>query len=159
MRKLLVLCLIVFLVSCKDKDKDAVVDPDFAPGFVGSYSTTTIDGITTSVHDWDITSTEKNVLAIKYTKSSKITVSGTIVPLVQIYTLTAVKATAADSFTIDEVVDVDQTTAVALKQRLLGTATKVTNAAGNAQLNITLEFTNSVTGVKEQVYLEFKKKA
>lgn len=158
MRKLLVLCLIVFLVSCKDKDKDAAVDPDFAPGFVGSYSTTTVNDITTTVQDWDITTTEKNVLAINYTKSIKVAVSGTIITAVQIFPLVSVKATAADSFTIDEVVDVQQTTATTLRQRLQGVATKVTNAAGNTQLNITIDYTTSSTGKKEEAYLEFKKK-
>lgn len=158
MRKLLVLCLIVFLVSCKDKDKDAVVDPDFAPGFVGSYTTSTVDGNTTTVQDWDITTTEKNILAINYTKSIKVAVSGTVITAVQIFPLVSVKATAADSFTIDEVVDVQQTTSTTLRQRLQGVATKVTNAAGKAQLNITLDYTTSSTGAKEEAYLEFKQK-
>ncbi|WP_159473664.1 hypothetical protein [Dyadobacter sp. 3J3] len=158
MKKLLVLCLMVFFVSCKDKDKDAVVDPDFAQEFVGSYSTTTVDGNVTTVQDWDITSTEKNVLAINYTKNVKVTASGTSVSFVQIFPLIDIKATAADSFTIDEVVDVQQTTPGTLRQRLQGVATKVTNAAGKAQLNITIDYTNSATGAKEESYLEFKKK-
>ncbi|MCF0057203.1 hypothetical protein [Dyadobacter sp. CY356] len=158
MRKLLVLCLVVFLVSCKDKDKDATVDPDFAQGFVGSYTTTTIDGNVTTVQDWDITSTEKNVLAINYTKNVKVTASGTSVTFVQIFPLVDVKATAADSFTIDEVVDVQQTTSTTLRQRLQGVATKVTNAAGNAQLNITIDYTTASNGEKSEAYLEFKKK-
>lgn len=158
MRKLLVLCLIVFLVSCKDKDKDAVVDPDFAPGFVGSYSTTTVDGIITTIQDWDITTTEKNILAINYTKNVKVTTSGTTVSFVQIFPLINVKATAADSFTIDEVVDVQQTTSTTLRQRLQGVATKVTNSSGKEQLNITIDYTNSSTGEKSESYLEFKKK-
>lgn len=158
MRKLLVLCLIVFLVSCKDKDKDAEVDPDYAPGFVGSYTTTTIDGNETTFQDWDITNTDKNLLAINYTKTTRVAASGTTVSFVQIYPLIEVKVTAEDSFTIDEVVDVQQTTTPALRQRLEGTATKVTNSAGNAQLDITIKYTNSATGESNEKYLEFKKK-
>jgi hypothetical protein len=158
MRKLLVLCLIVFLVSCKDKDKDADVDPDYAPGFVGSYTTTTVDGNETTIQDWDVTNTDKNLLAINYTKTTKLAASGTTVTFVQIYPLVDVKVSAEDSFTINEVVDVQQTTTTALRQRVEGTATKVTNSAGNAQLDITIKYTNSVTGESYDKYLEFKKK-
>lgn len=158
MRKLLALCLIIFLVSCKDKDKGSEVDPDYAPGFVGTYSTTTVDGNTTTIQDWDIKATDKNVLAINYNKSIKVSVSGTVLTAVQIFPLVSVKATAADSFTIDEVVDVQQTTTTTLRQRLQGTATKITNASGVAQLNITIKYTTSSTGATEETYLEFKKK-
>lgn len=158
MKKLLVLCLFVFLVSCKDKDKDADVDPDYAPGFIGSYTTSTVDGNITTMQDWDITNTDKNLLAINYTKTTVVAASGTTVTFVQIYPLIDVKVTAEDSFTIDEVVDVQQTTTPALRQRLEGTATKVTNATGIAQLDITIKYTNSATAASEEKYLEFKKK-
>lgn len=160
MRKLLVLCLIVFLVSCKDKDKDSVVDPDYAPAFAGVYTTTTIDNSTTTiVHQWEVTNTAKNLLAINYTKSIKVSVSGTVLTAVQIYKLANVEVTAEDSFTIGETVDVEQTTSDAFKAKLEGVATKVTNSSGNAQLNITLKITNTNTGSQDEGYLEFKKQS
>jgi hypothetical protein len=158
MRKLLVLCLIVFLVSCKDKDKEAGVDPDYAPGFVGSYSTSTVDGNETTIQNWDITTTDKNLLAINYTKTTKVATSGTTVEFVQIYPLVDVKVKGEDTFTINEVVDVQQTTSTPLRQRVEGEAKKVTNSAGNAQLDITIKYTNSATGESYDKYLEFKKK-
>lgn len=158
MRKLIALCLIVFLVSCKDKDKDSTVEPDYAPEFVGIYTTTTVNGIETTVQEWDITNTDKNVLAINYTKSIKVSTSGTTLTAVQIWKIKDAKVTAADSFTLDEVIDVEQTTPGKLTQKLQGTAMKVTNAAGVNQLNITIKFTNAGDSKVTEDYLEFKKK-
>jgi len=158
MRKLLVLCLFVFLVSCKDKDKEAGVDPDYAPGFVGSYSTTTVDGNETTIQNWDITNTDKNLLAINYTKTTRLAAAGTTVDIVQIYPLVDVKVNGEDTFTINEVVDVQQTTSKPLRQRVEGEAKKTTNSAGNAQLDITIKYTDSSSGASYEKYLEFKKK-
>lgn len=158
MRKLIVLCLVVLLVACKDKEKDSPVTPDYAPAFVGNYSTTTVDGGTTTVQDWEITTTDKNILAINYTKSIKVTVSGTVIPDVQIRKVKEAKVTAEDSFTIDEVVDVTRTGGDVIQQKLSGVATKVTNAAGATQLNITLKWVNTANNQSGEDYLEFKQK-
>lgn len=158
MRKLLVLCLIVLFTSCKDKDDSSTPEPDYAPEFAGTYSTTTVEGPVTTIQDWLITNTDKNVLAIDYTKSIKVTVSGSTLTEVQIRKLNDVKATSAESFTINEIVDVEKTSPGALAQKLEGTATKITNSAGVPQINVTLKFTTSGTGNVEEEYLEFKKK-
>lgn len=158
MRKLIVLCLVVLLVACKDKEKDAPVEPDYAPAFVGTYSTTTVEGGNTTVLDWEITNTDKNTLAINYTKSIKISVSGTVITDIQSRPIKEAKVTAEDSFTIDEVVDVTRTGGEALKQKLSGVATKVTNASGVVQLNIKLQWANTTTSGSGEDYLEFKKK-
>lgn len=158
MRKLFVLCLIVLFTSCKDKDNSSTPEPDYAPEFAGTYSTTTVAGIETTVQDWVVTNTDKNILAIDYTKSIKITTSGTTLTAVQIRKLKDVKVTSADSFTINEVVDVEQTTQGALTQKLEGTAAKITNASGTPQINVTIKFTNSGGGAPTEEYLEFKKK-
>jgi hypothetical protein len=157
MKKLLVFCLFIFLVSCKDKDKDSAVDPDYAPAFVGTYNTATVDGNTTTIQNWEVINTDKNILAINYTKTTKVSVSGTEATIVQVFPLVDVKVTAEDSFTINEVVDVKQNTPGELRQKLEGTATKVTNGTGAAQLNITIRYTTSSTGKAEEKYLEFKK--
>ncbi len=158
MRKLIVLCLVVLLVACKDKEKDAPVEPDYAPAFVGTYSTTTVDGGTTTVQDWEVTNTDKNVLAINYTKSIKVSVSGTVITDIQIRKIQEAKVTAEDSFTIDEVVDVTRTGGDVLKQKLSGVVAKVTNASGVVQLNVTLKWANTTTSGSGEDYLEFKKK-
>ena len=158
MRKLFVLCLVVLLVACKDKEKDAPVEPDYAPTFVGTYSTTTVDGGTTAVQEWDVTNTDKNILAINYTKSIKVSASGTVITDIQSRVIKEAKVTAEDSFTIDEVVDVTRTSGEGLKQKLSGVATKVTNASGVVQLNIKLQWANTTTSGSGEDYLEFKKK-
>ena len=158
MRKLFVLCLIVLFTSCKDKDNDSTPEPDYAPEFAGAYSTTTVVGNTTTVQDWVVTNTDKNILAIDYTKSIKVNTSGTTLTAVQIRKLKDVKVTSADSFTINEVVDVEQTTTGSLTQKLEGTATKISNAAGTPQINVTIKFTSSGGSAPEEEYLEFKKK-
>jgi len=158
MRKLFVLCLIVLFTSCKDKDNDSTPEPDYAPEFAGTYSTTTVEGPITTVQDWVITNTDKNLLAIDYTKSIKVTVSGSTLTEVQIRKLKDVKSTSADSFTINEIVDVEKTSSGALTQKLEGNATKIANAAGIPQINVTVKFTTSGTGKVEEEYLEFKKK-
>ncbi|MCF2443194.1 hypothetical protein L0657_04425 [Dyadobacter sp. CY345] len=158
MRKLFVLCLIVLFTSCKDKDDSSTPEPDYAPEFAGNYSTTTVVGNETTIQDWVITNTDKNTLAIDYTKSIRVSTSGTTLTAVQIRKLKDVKVTAADSFTINEVVDVEQTTPGTLTQKLEGTALKVTNGTGMPQLNITIKFTNAGGGAPVEEYLEFKQK-
>jgi len=56
------------------------------------------------------------------------------------------------------VVDVEQTTTGSLTQKLEGTATKISNAAGTPQINVTIKFTSSGGSAPEEEYLEFKKK-
>lgn len=158
MRKLFVLCLIVLFTSCKDKDNGSSPEPDYAPEFAGTYSTTTVEGAVTTIQEWVITNTNKNLLAIDYTKSIRVTVSGSTLTDVQIRKLKDVKVTSAENFEIDEIVDVEKTTSGTLTQKLEGKATKITNAAGVPQINVTVKFTTSGTGNTEQEYLEFKKK-
>lgn len=158
MKKLIFCCLVVFMGSCKDKEEEVEPAVDLAPAFVGNYTTTTIDGNTTVYHEWAVTSDTKNKLAIAYIKNVEVSAVGTTLTFKQEYALANVVPTAEDSFKIDEVVDVVQSTGTPLKQRVEGIATKVINPAGVQQLNITLKLTNSGTNVATEEYLEFKKK-
>jgi len=158
MRKLLVLCLIVLFASCKDKDKDSAPDPDYAPELVGNYSTLTVEPNLSITQDWEVTDIDKNLLAITFTKTNKVTASGSSVSFVQIYKLKDVKVTGQGTIAIDEVVDVEQTLPDKLQQKVQGVGTLVTNSAGNPQINITLKFSNTAKSDTYENYLEFKKK-
>jgi len=159
MKKLIFCCLVVLMGACKDDKKDPEPETDYAMSFVGVYETLTVEGGITTNYKWDITTEAKNQLSIKYTKQTKITVSGTTINLTQEYPLAAVKTTAADNFEVNEKVNVTQSTGEALNVRLSGIASRVVNSNGVAQLNITLKTSEASTGApNEEVYLEFKKK-
>lgn len=159
MKKLIFCCLVVLMGACKDDKKDPEPEVDYATSFVGVYETTTVEGGVTSRHKWDVSSTEKNQLNIKYTKDSEVVVLGNKIPLTQEYPLVAVKATAQDTFEINEKVDVTQSIGGALKQRLSGVGNKIVNASGVNQINITVKFSESSSGAGDfDQYLEFKKK-
>lgn len=157
MKKLIFCCLVVLMGSCKDDDDKVEPDTDFTSEFVGNYWTKTADAVFAADHTWEVTTLSKNLLGIVYKKNVTATVSGIPVTAYQNYVLANVVTTAKDSFTINEEVDVDQTGGVALKQKVEGIATKITNASGVQQINITLKTTNSKTGVATEEYLEFKK--
>lgn len=158
MKKLIFCCLVVLMGACKDKE-DPEPEVNYATGFVGVYTTTTVENGATSNHKWEITTETTNQLNIKYTKDSEITFSGNKITLTQEYPLVAVKATGEDAFQINEKVDVKQSTNVALSQRVSGDGVRVVNSNGVQQLNITLKFSESSTGVANfEQYLEFKKK-
>ena len=153
MKKLIFCCLVVLMGACKDKEDDNVEpDIDYAPDFVGNYSTKTIDGPVTSDHSWKITSLGKNKLGILYVKDVNIAIAGSDVDLTQEYNLVDVKVDGKDSFTINESVDVKQSNEKPLNQLVTGTATKVAGTGGVTQLNITLKL-----GSTTNEYLEFKK--
>jgi hypothetical protein len=157
MKKLIFCCLVVLMGACKDDKKDPEPEVDHASGFVGVYKTTTV-GTGTTNHEWKVTTEAKNQLSIAYTKKTEIAIGGTTLKLTQEYPLTKVKVTGADSFEINEEVDVTQSNGEALKQKVAGIGTKVVNANGVPQLNITLKLVNSSTGAAQpDEYLEFKK--
>lgn len=157
MKKLIFCCLVVLMGACKDDKKDPEPEVDHAAGFVGVYATTTV-GTGTSHHEWKVTTEAKNRLSIAYTKKTEISVVGTTLKLTQEYPLTQVKVTGADSFEINEEVDVKQSTGEPLKQKVAGVGTKIVNANGVPQINITMKLVNSATGASQpDDYLEFKK--
>ena len=159
MKKLIFCCLVVLMGACKDDKKDPEPEVDYAKDMVGVYETTTVEAGVTSHHKWDVTTEAKNQLSIKYVKVSEIILSGTRIPITQEYPLVAVKATAQDTFEINEKVDVTQTIGGALNQRLSGIGSRVVNAGGVPQINITIKFSESSSGVNDfEQYLEFKKK-
>ena len=158
MKKLIFCCLVVLMGSCKDDDEKVEPDTDFTSEFVGNYSTTTVETVTTTDHTWEVTALSKNKLGIVYKRNVTGSLNGIPVTAFKNCVLANVVTTSKDSFTINEEVDVDQTGGVAVKQKVAGIGTKVTNAAGVPQINITLKTTNSSTGVATEEYLEFKKK-
>lgn len=159
MKKLIFCCLVVLMGACKDDKKDPEPEVDYAKDMVGVYETTTVEGGVSSNHKWEVTTESKNQLSIKYTKNTQISVPGSTIPLTQEFPLVAVKATAQDTFEINEKVDVTQSIGGALNVRLSGIGTRVVNAGGVAQINITLKFSESSAGAANvEQYLEFKKK-
>lgn len=159
MKKLIFCCLVVLMGACKDDKKDPEPEVDYAKDIVGVYETTTVEGGVTSNHKWDVASPVKNQLTIKYTKNSEIVVSGTKIPLTQEYNLVKVNAKAQDTFDINEKVDVTQSIGGALNQRLSGVGTRIVNASGAPQINVTVKFSESSSGAADfEQYLEFKKK-
>ena len=144
--------------SCKDDDdKTPEPDPDFTTEFVGNYATKTADSVSATNHLWEVTAKAKNQLGILYTKNITVTISGLEQTGFQKYTLINVVPSSKDAFTINEVVDVEQSNGKPLKQKVEGIATKVTNSAGKAQLNITVKLTNAANSAATEEYLEFKK--
>ncbi|MET7257063.1 hypothetical protein ACWKW6_06670 [Dyadobacter jiangsuensis] len=159
MKKLIFCCLVLLMGACKDDKKDPEPETDYATSFVGVYETTTVEGGITSNYKWDITTEAKNQLNIKYTKATKVTVSGTTITLTQDYPLVAVKTTAQDNFEVNEKVNVTQSTGEALSVRLSGLGSRIVNGSGVSQINITLKSSEASSGApNEEVYLEFKKK-
>ncbi|QRR01002.1 hypothetical protein [Dyadobacter sandarakinus] len=158
MKKLIFFCLVIFMGACKHDDEAVTPEFDFAPEFTGNYWTTTIDGPTTINHDWVVTPLVKNQLGIVYTKVVKVTAAGTVLTLNQKYTLVNVVPSTADTFTINETVDVEQDNGVLLRQKVEGVATKIVNGSGIPQINITLKLTNTASNASTEEYLEFKKK-
>ncbi|HEV7382258.1 MAG TPA: hypothetical protein VGN64_20830 [Dyadobacter sp.] len=158
MKKLIFCCLIIFMGACKDKDKDVEPDADFAAGFVGSYQTTTIENGLSTNHVWDVQKVNNNQLKIVYDRSYVVEIPGETLVRVQKTELGNVTVTSADRFSINETVTVDQGGGVTRTEKLEGQGTRVTNSAGNQQINIDLKITNTATGVSTQPYLEFKKK-
>lgn len=146
--------------ACKDKDKEVDPENNFAAEFVGNYYTLYIDGQILSEHTWDVERLDNNRLKIAYTQNRSTTISGQNVPiLTQKWNLTNVTTTSGDQFSINETVDVEQSSGAALKQKVVGVGTKVINASGVQQINIEMALTNTATGVEEKLpYLEFKKK-
>lgn len=159
MKKLIFCCLVILMGSCKDKNKDVEPEPDFAPEFVGKYETTTVAPSIVTKQAWDVTVKEKNQLNILYNKNTEVKVPGTSITLDQEYSLVNVKSTSKDVFEINEVVDVKQSNGKPLQQKVQGIATKVVNASGVVQINITIKTSDPGTGsVALEEYLEFKKK-
>ncbi|WP_221390948.1 hypothetical protein [Dyadobacter sp. NIV53] len=156
-KKLIFCFLIVLMGACKKDDDKVVPEVDFTSEFIGNYKTQTADAVYSADHLWEVTAVSKNKLGIVYTRNVTATISGIPVKVYQKYALANVTTTAKDSFTINEEVDVEQTGGAALKQKVTGVGTKVTNASGVQQINITLKTTNSSTGVAAEEYLEFKK--
>lgn len=157
MKKFIFCCLVIFMGSCKnDDDNTNEPDPDYATEFVGSYTTKTADAITATDHLWEVTTLAKNQLGIVYTKTITSTVSGLVLKGTQTYNIINAVTTANDSFTINESVEVTQSTGTPLKQKVEGVAMKVVDSAGT-KLTITLKLTNASTGVATEEYLEFKK--
>ncbi len=159
MKKLIFCCLVLLMGACKDDKKDPEPETDYATSFVGVYETTTVEGGITTNYNWDISTEAKNQLSVKYTKQTKVTVSGTVITLTQEYPLVAVKTTAQDTFEVNEKVNVTQSTGEALNVRLSGIGTRIVNGSGVQQINITLKTSEASTSLpNEEVYLEFKKK-
>lgn len=163
MKKLIFVCLVVFMASCKDKEVDITPDVDYAPEFVGNYWTNTADGNTFTKHRWNIKQLSKNQLELLYNKETTVTVFGTEISSTQSYTLVNVNAMNKDSISINENVEVSEIVngvprEKALKQKVEGLGIKTISSAGVQQINITLKVTNSETGaVSSQDYYEFKK--
>ncbi|MCE7063641.1 hypothetical protein [Dyadobacter sp. CY326] len=158
MKKLIFCALVIFMGACKDKDDDVAPEVDYAPEYVGAYATTTINGPTTVNEDWTITVLGKNKLAIAYIRTIKIAIAGTSVTVVQEYPLSDVHSDK-DGFTINETVNVKQSTGEPLKHKVEGVATRVAGASGVAQLNINLKIADPSNGkASYEGYLEFKKK-
>jgi hypothetical protein len=159
MKKLIFCCLVVLMGACKDDKKDPEPEVDYATGFAGVYETTTVESGISSNHKWEVTTETKNQLSIKYTKNSKVSVPGSTLDLTQEFLLVAVKATAQDTFEINEKVDVTQNIGGPLNVRLSGIGSRIVNGSGVPQINITLKFSESSTGAANvEQYLEFKKK-
>ncbi|SDE10258.1 hypothetical protein SAMN04487996_103350 [Dyadobacter soli] len=159
MKKLIFCCLVVLMGACKDDKKDPEPEVDYAKDLVGVYETTTVEAGVSSNHKWEVTTEVKNQLNIKYTKNSKVSVPGSTFDVTQEFPLVAVKATAQDTFEINEKVDVTQNVGGALNVRLSGIGSRVVNGSGVPQINITLKFSESSAGAANvEQYLEFKKK-
>jgi hypothetical protein len=158
MKKLIFCCLVVLMGSCNNKKEDVEPEADFAPEFAGNYETTTLIPNTVFKQSWEVTVKEKNQLGILYIKNTEVTVAGTQVKLEQKYDLITVKTTGKDVLEIDETVSVTQSNGLPLQQRVQGVGTKVMNAEGRPQINITLKLTDTTTGSGTEEYLEFKKK-
>ncbi|SKB43818.1 hypothetical protein [Dyadobacter psychrophilus] len=158
MKKLIFCCLVVLMGSCKDKNDDPEPEVDYAPEYVGSYGTLVVDGPTSVQNDWVITATGKNQLKIVYTRNIHVEIAGAEVDVVQEYNLVDVKSTK-DSFTINETVDVIQSTGKPLRHLVTGLATKVAGASGEPQLNTNIKLADPSNGKSSyEGYLEFKKK-
>jgi hypothetical protein len=160
MKKLIFCCLVVLMGACKGKDKDVDPENNFAAEFVGNYGTVTINNeVILTEHLWEIGRVDNNKLKIGYTKNITVSVAGSgDLTNWQKLELLSVTTTAANKFTINETVDVQQQSGAVLRQKVEGEGTKVINAAGVAQINIDLKLTNTATGVATTEYLEFKKK-
>lgn len=158
MKKLIFCCLVVLMGSCKDKNDNVEPETNFTTGFLGSYWTRTANASFATDHAWEVTEIAKNQLGILYTKTNNVTVSGQQFTGTQEYPLVNVVTTTKDSFTINEVVDVKQSTGQALKQKVEGIGEKIAGTNGVEQINITIKMTNVATGVVSEEYLEFKKK-
>ena len=157
MKKLIFCCLVIFMGACKDKD-DVEPEVDYAPEYVGSYGTLVVDGTTTTQNDWTITTSGKNRIGIVYVRNIKVSIAGTSFTIVQEYNLTDIE-TGKDSFSINQTVDVKQSTGGPLKHKVEGIAAKSTGANGMTQLNINMKISNPSSGeASYEGYLEFKKK-
>jgi hypothetical protein len=146
MKKLIFLCFVVLMASCKDKEKEVEPDPDFATEFVGSYWTKTAFDNYETDETWEITAVGKNQISIAYNKDIFVNIPGSPITFWTKYTLSNVMATSKDSFTINETVDVQQKDGKALKLKVEGVVTKGTNSAGVDQLDVTLKTTDVATG-------------
>ncbi|NIJ53020.1 hypothetical protein [Dyadobacter arcticus] len=158
MKKLIFCCLVVLMGSCKDKDETVEPETDFAPEFAGNYETTTVVQNVAYQHSWQVTTTDKNKLAIVYIKTAAIEIPGTTVDFTQEYNLVDVKTTGKDVFVIDETVDVKQSNEKASRQRVEGTGNMIVNSKGVPQINITVKLTEVGKSTSVEEYLEFKKK-
>ena len=158
MKKLIFCCLVVLMGSCKDKDENVEPEQDFAPEFVGKYETTTVVPNTVFKQTWEVAATDKNKLNIIYIKNTEVAAAGTTLELIQEYNLVDVKTTNQDVFEISETVDVKQSNGKPLQQKVEGIGTRVVNAAGVPQVNITIKLTETGKNTSTEEYLEFKKK-
>jgi len=158
MKKLIFCCLVVLMGACKDKKENVEPETDFAADFAGTYATTTVIPPAKTDFNWVVTQNAKNQLNIVFTKDTEIAASGSTVSLLQTYKLINVKTTAKDLIELDETVDVEQSNGKPLRQKVQGTGTRVVNAGGVTQINITLKLTDASTNNAIEEYLEFKKK-
>ena len=132
--------------SCKDKEKEVEPDLDFATEFAGNYWTKTAFDNYETDETWEITAVGKNQISILYNKDIFVNIPGNPITSWTKYTLANIATTSKDSFTINEIVDVQQKDGKALKLKVEGVVTKALNSAGVEQLDVTLKTTDVATG-------------
>ena len=155
MRKIIVFCLVVLLVSCKDKE---VVDPnpDLSADFVGNYFTATANDTYNTNEDWVVKRVDKNLLEISYKVVTNYSKPQPLT-LTYVYTLRNVVITNATTLTISESADVDKNGTMA-RSKVEGTGVKSV-VSGVTKIGITFKITDLADNkVTTREYLEFKKK-
>jgi hypothetical protein len=156
MKKLIVCCLIVLLGSCKDKGDGVDAETDFAPEFVGNYSTTTAFDTYSTNEDWTVERLDNNLLGITYKVATKIS-KPFPVSRTDVYALKNVTIKDAATFIISENADLDRD-GTKLRAKVEGTGVKLTEG-GQTKIGITFKITDLATNaVTTREYLEFKKK-
>ncbi len=154
MKKLIIFCFVLLFAACKDKEV-VEEEKDYAPDFIGNYSTQTATSTYSTTETWVVTRQDKDILAIEY----KIVHNQTI-PINKtetlIYSLKNVTITDESTLVINESADWSYN-GTKLRAKVEGTGKKgVYN--GSPGVGITFKITdlanNSVT---EREYLVFKK--